>query len=86
MKHTKGPWSIDTSFGEVEIVSELRVLAKCNTGLNDLANARLIAAAPEMLEALETVYAVSKTAPLNSKELNAFRLVLEVIKKAKGES
>ena len=60
-KHTPGPWwiGIETDKGEVEVVSDDRpyicmVLPGAIDGLT-LANARLIAAAPELLEALTNV-------------------------------
>jgi hypothetical protein len=65
-KHTQGPWTVevqhkvltnvttkqDTRIPYYEVGSELRRLATVDTGLNDQANAQLIAAAPDMLEAL----------------------------------
>ncbi len=47
MKHTPGPWRLNEKFTTVS--SETEHIASVDT----LANARLIAAAPEMLEALK---------------------------------
>lgn len=102
-KHTPGPWTIEAQFKVLtnvqrntetrvpyyEIGSELRRLATIDTGLNAKANAALIAAAPELLAALEDVeallYAVTNEGfrPISDNDL-----VLKMraaIAKAKGE-
>jgi len=51
MKHTPGPWT--NSGGTIESADGWHVASVHGNGGDQLANARLIAAAPEMLELLE---------------------------------
>ena len=54
MSHTLGPWKVDRPY----IRGAGRVIATLESGRNegeDAANARLIAAAPELFEALENL-------------------------------
>ena len=87
-KHTQGPWKIDTSFGELEVVSDAYGVAKIvsNCG-KETANARLIAAAPEMLEALEFLFANISTDEMqrleDRRDANFVRLEA-LIAKARG--
>jgi hypothetical protein len=60
MSHTPGPWRVDRSDDDPRIRSERFGIALVTGGLDDdeaqpvrQANARLLAAAPEMLEALK---------------------------------
>jgi hypothetical protein len=54
MRHTKGPWKVDKSFGILEVCSDSYGIAKIDDNCGkELANAQLIACAPELLEALE---------------------------------
>ena len=56
MSHTPGPWKVDRPY----IRGAGRVIASLESGRNegeDAANARLIAAAPELFEALRDIYA-----------------------------
>ena len=85
MKHTPGPWySVKTLRGEYLIVDEKRKPLDrmiCVTGTafkHDEKNAHLIAAAPELLEALETIIAYGAC----DENLDAARAA---IKKATGE-
>jgi hypothetical protein len=56
--HTPGPWQVDIDDGDVTVFSGGVNIAKIHGGEAEyLANAQLIAAAPEMLEAL-TLYAL----------------------------
>ena len=57
-KHTPGPWTVAGPSGDLEIWSReahksIAFLASYPDPANEAANARLIAAAPELLEALE---------------------------------
>jgi hypothetical protein len=54
MKHTKGPWTYDETYGLI-MAGETIEVAACHAGRGGdaKANARLIAAAPEMLELIE---------------------------------
>jgi hypothetical protein len=89
MKHTKGPWYVspeiktgiyaDTEDGTV-YVCDMPEFVDWETRL---ANAKLIAAAPEMLEALEYIIAEKR---LQGHEVwIEDRCLDEIIKKAKGE-
>lgn len=100
MKHTPGPWS---SGGTLEVVAgklgadvPTVAVACCDLprGLDGYANARLIAAAPELLAALETAYAVMTSARVEvynhdranySRIENAIDAARAAIAKAKGE-
>lgn len=57
MKHTAGPWRVDNNHGALWVESDCETLtARIAKGIGkeqDKANARLIAAAPELLEALQ---------------------------------
>lgn len=57
MKHTQGEWNCDTNDGCKEIRTRIGSIAQTD-GINeeeDLANAKLIAAAPDLLEALRFI-------------------------------
>jgi hypothetical protein len=73
-KHTPGPWQLgDCSLVWTERDKEMSV-----------ANARLIAAAPELLEALEGIIDIGKRDLTNPKYDGYFRTAREAILKAKG--
>lgn len=89
-KHTKGPWKAtrvgafsyeiitDLPFGHTNygvIVSEVR----------SQENARLIAAAPELLDALETLFDITPF-PTNAKDAEMRMNIRALIAKAKGVS
>ena len=63
MKHTPGPWIVNESqedclYGKVSIETEGEYfIAQVDESINQAANARLIAAAPELLEALQRLSA-----------------------------
>ncbi len=87
MKHTKGPWKAYQTSGKTIIETKLHTLdsprkyiAILEEGTDQ--DAKLIAAAPEMLEALELAH---RTLLLSNKLQSAHEVEL-VIKKAKGES
>jgi hypothetical protein len=85
-KHTPGPWKFLVAFGRVEAESRLicSIAASVKEGnLRDaMGNGALIAAAPELLEALEAyVNACEQDIKLGSTTERA----IEVIRKAKGE-
>lgn len=106
-KHTPGPWTIEAQFKILtnvqqntetrvpyyEIGSELRRLATIDTGLNDKANAALMAAAPELLAACEFLLAeipVTSNGSLDRKtsvthSLDAYLKLSNAIRKAKGD-
>jgi hypothetical protein len=60
-QHTRGPWDVDGQFGFLDVVSSKGRIAMIDCDNDDIfgadieANARLIAAAPELLTALESM-------------------------------
>ena len=88
--HTPGPWAYrqdDTGEDEFVVVSGGRpYVATVHGGARDWTehNARLIAAAPELLEALELADAMLRGANMNTKRVE--RKVISAIAKAKGAS
>lgn len=92
-KHTPGPWrsferGVTFHYWVVKVAN--RVIAKI-TGEDQEANARLIAAAPELLEALEKMvkqfgYEVVHKDGLVHDEHDAIQSATEAIRKAKGEA
>jgi len=55
-KHTPGPWQVEARRGETWVCrADSAVLARVAAAKEIRANARLIAAAPELLEALKAV-------------------------------
>lgn len=96
-KHTPGPW-IYTNWGKDGDEANIRAKDGENTlhiGVvsfrNVDANARLIAAAPELLEALEsilkTLNAVTEHTPYNGivETTDSYKNAISAIAKAKGE-
>lgn len=80
--HSKGPWNIGGLVGtRVDVFSEDgKLIASVNKGYQD---AHLIAAAPEMLEALEAVDGLLDT--INDYS-STHAIVRAAISKAKGET
>lgn len=89
-KHTPGPWKVRENGGLMQSVEAKRdwLVFKCGRDFmarEELeANARLIAAAPELLEALELLIAETDPLRLNSGE--PWCRVRAVIAKARGEA
>ena len=79
-KHTEGPWTVSRKSSAY--MQGTIVTCKNNTievaGVWDNEDARLIAAAPELLEALEAIQA-------NPNDPRAHRQALDAIKKARGQ-
>ncbi|MGK0556132.1 hypothetical protein [Bordetella bronchiseptica] len=97
-RHTPGPWARDIGSGfgcDVRAENGRKVAATWGINNGDPhrpayraecdANARLIAAAPELLEALETLVADFADYPASERPCHAFDLARAVIAKAKGE-
>lgn len=101
-KHTPGPWVIDTdtstpNHSTMIRDNQLRQICEINRYLdvkNDLANTRLISAAPEMLEALEDALRLIAVAENNNAFSNcaapkvgsqAILKLQNIINKARGE-
>jgi hypothetical protein len=55
-KHTPGPWRLWGSADPSQVISAADCFVAQTVGGNDKANARLIAAAPELLEALQDLF------------------------------
>ena len=97
MKHTPGPWSVDAmGFIYAPADSELPensnqgaqlVLAKLlsHSTVRTAGNASLIAAAPDLLEALEGIIEYRERALLDTRETPAYAAARAAIRKAKGE-
>lgn len=80
-KHTPGPWSITEDGATVLSAGKIPVAAVASVYP---ANARLIAAAPEMLKALEAVFRQTCTLGLKPDQ-NCKEMMAKVIAKALGE-
>jgi hypothetical protein len=100
MTHTPGPWAISPDLKTIFNIDAqgyrastvARVMIPSDTDAKQArANMRLIAAAPELLEALQScvgslLYAVDDLeAPENSMMRDNLAFALQTIKKAKGE-
>jgi hypothetical protein len=83
MKHTQGPWKFEASTKTIRSEPANYWLATMDSwdgAVDHEANARLIAAAPELLEALERLLDTRAFGNLERKEYE------ELIAKARGES
>lgn len=87
--HTKGPWRRagnviwgDKIQKQVAMISKLPRNPGESTALEESANARLIASAPEMLEMLKALSA--STAVLNHLDFDDNHALMELIAKAEG--
>jgi hypothetical protein len=90
-KHTPGPWEALTA-DQDGIVIVSGPFSVCTVNANEpqeaecLGNARLIAAAPELLAALERLLAWADQAVSPSSRLPYYAATCAVIAKAKGEA
>jgi hypothetical protein len=94
--HTPGPWRVNEDAAGITVVdSEGWIVAEGIGGFeNERGTARLIAAAPELYEALETLFAAFEKAaglygpcPLPREELvRACEVTTEALAKARGEA
>ena len=83
-KHTPGPWGIlDLEDGELEIVDDSendlaqitdQIVATVRNGSNTKENARLIAAAPELLDACQWMFDILK----NATQVRGKCLIIEI--------
>ncbi len=86
-KHTAGPWSIHT-YNErcVNTGNGTKIIADCGIGElpyeHMIYNARLISAAPELLEALKSVSKCNRTEGL---PVDVVIKMMEAISKAEGK-
>lgn len=86
-KHTPGPWTVmgDVIVGQpTYIVAGIYNLRASNSEQEEQANAALIAAAPELLEALENLLA-AQIDPFGIKAARACKAAVAAISKAKNE-
>lgn len=95
--HTKGPWEIERySDGLLQIVGDLKVIDDDEENVTTVveaisygseANAKLIAAAPELLEALEIAYSMAGLFNRDSDDVwvSAKNKIEAAIAKARGE-
>jgi len=79
--HTPGPWSFgsDINSAEQSVHTDFKQIAMVNSSIG---NARLIAAAPEMLEALEEFI---RCGPHAGQNRDLLKVVESVIAKAQGK-
>lgn len=86
-EHTEGPWDWgqleDGIFG-VYATSPVSTIAIIRTGPNAAGHARLIAAAPELLDALELMLLDFADYPAAERPCHAFNVARAAIAKAKG--
>ncbi len=94
-EHTPGPWHVDKSLHRLVYDANGVGVGEAWHGVNEReyveeeANARLFAAAPDLLEALKAIYRVAEPAslpgpvPLSIAEVEAARIALD--KAEKGE-
>ena len=83
MKHTPGPWHVIHDYPEYTIDSKLHNIASCSPhppGYEQ--NARLIAAAPELLEALTMAVSVIQDNNLDESMAGEFEILTDAIAKA----
>lgn len=88
MKHTKGPWyhvPHNDATKQIPILTGIDSEVVCFIGVKgmpNIANAKLIAAAPELLEALQSIIEIGKRDMSNPKYAGYFEGAKEAIKKA----
>lgn len=86
-KHTRGPWGVKPVGYGVSIEPDLAWVGYGSAHDKDIhdANARLIAAAPELLEALELADECGQATGADSSYPEAWESIRAAIAKAKGE-
>lgn len=87
MKHTEGPWNLSCKFGGATEIRDFITIVDSDNRLfvalaSKQADAHLIAAAPEMLEALEQI---KKSIGHNLAD-HTRKMVFDAINKAKGRA
>lgn len=88
-EYTKGPWRVSDQVSH-RVVDDFATIAHCNVSsrfTNEAeANARLISAAPELLEALKAAeIGLMLCAPLPGYDMNTLHLIRAAIAKAEGK-
>lgn len=88
-KYTQGPWTMDnnTVWDGKRVSSVIASLPSAGPNFDNLANAKLIAAAPELVEALENLLLFIKITYKDSKyeKFEAIVKAIETLEKATGE-
>ena len=84
--YTSGPWEVKDQWGYIKIHSEDEgVCAVHGLGVNSQANAHLIAAAPDLLAALENLVTAVNLFAHNPDGWDELKQAQAAIAKAKGE-
>ena len=83
MKHTSGPWKIDTEDARVISTLDGDMVAVCE--YISIGDGELIAAAPEMLEALTLVKTMIDNHAKHWRNGSGYQKICVAIKKARGE-
>lgn len=83
VKHTPAPWKIHKTPNDPDFTHEIFGVCSVYVGENSEANARLIAAAPELLEALQNI--VIDYTPKDGSDKRALEAAKSAIAKALGE-
>jgi hypothetical protein len=89
MKHTPGPWTHDETWDLIMAAKGVEVAAcHAGRGADSKANARLIAACPDMLIALQTIRAVVNSEAFHNPEerLKAWEAMDRALIKAVGRN
>jgi hypothetical protein len=84
-QHTSGPWQVN-SLTRIE-AADYGLIANVRGDLSEAethANARLIAAAPELLDALESLEMFMRDCMTEDADLDVWKLARAAIAKAKG--
>lgn len=84
-KHTPGPWVLDGEAWVVTVATKRYITCEGRNAEEAEANARLIAAAPEMLEALQEAYRVLSLRNLDC-DVKALTIARAALTKAEGET
>ena len=89
-KHTPGPWRYEAETKTIRAEPTnywLATMDSWDKAVDSNANAHLIAAAPEMLEALKSIQANNKLMnALNGQDRETLEKIQSAIAKARGES
>lgn len=83
LNHSKGPWWMDTGTDGAVIHNDVTIASIPTDAMAWEANARLVSAAPELLEALENMVSCFKSNDSDSMA-NAVEDALSAIAKARG--
>lgn len=82
-KHTPGPWFISDSVRPSVVVGNERVFVGTLNTDENIANARLISAAPELLSAIQ--FLIGASVPMSRQQSECWKALEAAIAKATGE-